>query len=227
MKLHANAALSLNQRRRLVRRVVDEGSSLAEAAKAAEVSERTATKWVHRYRAEGEAGLLDRSSAPHHVHNRPPESRVQVIAWLRRLRMTGPEIAEVLEMATSTVGAVLDRIGLGKLSRLEPPSPLAATRSSAPVSCSTSTSRSSGGSAPREPATGPSGGGPSTGVASGRPSTAVPASGSAGSSPTSASTTRPGSPTPRCSPTSARPPRSPSSVPAFASTASAGSRSSG
>jgi transposase InsO family protein/transposase len=123
MKLHTNAALSLNQRRRLVRRVVEEGWSLAEAAKAAEVSERTAGKWACRYRAEGEPGLLDRSSAPHHVHNRTPEARVQLIAWLRRLRMTGPEIAEVLEMATSTVGAVLDRIGLGKLSRLEPPEP--------------------------------------------------------------------------------------------------------
>jgi transposase InsO family protein len=47
-----------------------------------------------------------------------------VIALLRRLRMTGPEIAEVLEMATATVSAVLKRIGHGKLSRLEPPEPV-------------------------------------------------------------------------------------------------------
>jgi transposase len=83
MKLHANAALSLSQRRRLTRRVVEEGWSLAEAAKAAEVSERTAGKWAARYRAEGEAGLLDRASAPRHVHNRTPEDRTRVIAWLR------------------------------------------------------------------------------------------------------------------------------------------------
>ena len=50
---HANAALSLNQRRRLARRVVGDGWSLAEAAEAAEVSERTARKWVCRYRQEG------------------------------------------------------------------------------------------------------------------------------------------------------------------------------
>jgi transposase InsO family protein/transposase len=124
MKLHGNAALSLNKRRQLARRVVKGRWSLAEAAAAAEVSENTARKWVRRFRAEGESGLLDRSSAPHSVHNATPEDRVQVIAALRRLRFTGPEIAELLAMATSTVGAVLNRIGLGKLSRLEPPEPV-------------------------------------------------------------------------------------------------------
>jgi transposase InsO family protein len=124
MKLHASAALSLKKRKLLVHRVVEEGWSLAEAAEAAEVSERTAGKWISRYRAEGEVGLLDRSSAPRKVHNRTPEDRVQVIAALRRLRFTGPEIAEVLEMAISTVSAVLRRIGLGKLQRLEPPEPV-------------------------------------------------------------------------------------------------------
>jgi transposase InsO family protein len=123
MKLHANAALSLNQRRRMVRRVVDEGWSVTKAAEAAEVSERTSSKWVERYLAEGEAGLLDRCSAPHSIPHRTPEDRVEVIAALRRLRMTGAEIAFCLGMALSTVSAVLTRIGLGKLSRLEPPEP--------------------------------------------------------------------------------------------------------
>jgi transposase InsO family protein len=124
MKLHANAALSLNQRRRLVRRINEEGWSLVEAARAAETSERTAGKWSRRQRAEGESGLRDRSSAPHRVHNRTPDDRVEAIAALRRLRFTGPEIAEVLEMPTSTVSAVLRRSGLGRLSRLEPPEPV-------------------------------------------------------------------------------------------------------
>jgi transposase InsO family protein len=123
MKLHANAALSLNQRRRMVRRVVDEGWSLTEAAEAAEVSERTCSKWVGRYRAEGEAGLSDRSSAPRSIPHRTPADRIEAIAALRRLRMTGAEIADCLGMALSTVSAVLLRIGLGKLSRLEPPEP--------------------------------------------------------------------------------------------------------
>jgi transposase InsO family protein len=88
------------------------------------VSAKTAGKWVRRYRAEGEAGLLDRSSAPKRVHNATPPERVEAIAALRRVRLTGPEIAETLEMATSTVSAVLKRIGLGKLSRLEPEEPI-------------------------------------------------------------------------------------------------------
>ena len=58
------------------------------------------------------------------LHNATPEDRIEAIAALRRLQLTGPEIAEVLEMATSTVSAVLKRIGLGKLSRLEPTEPI-------------------------------------------------------------------------------------------------------
>jgi transposase InsO family protein len=124
MQLHANAALSLNQRRRMVGRVVEHGWSLTKAAEAAEVSDRTCAKWVGRYRAQGEVGLRDRSSAPRSIPHRTPADRVEVIELLRRLRMTSAEIAECLGMALSTVSAVLARIGLGKLSRLdslEPP----------------------------------------------------------------------------------------------------------
>jgi len=72
----------------MVRRVVDRRWSLREAAEAAGVSERTASKWVARYRSEGEAGLADRSSAPQTVANRTEERRIETIAALRRLRMT-------------------------------------------------------------------------------------------------------------------------------------------
>src|SRR5271165_5090413 len=118
MNLHANAALSLNRRRQLCRRVVDEGWTLTKAAEAADVSVRCARKWVGRYRAEGELGLLDRSSAPGSIPHRTEEERVQAIAALRRLRFTGPEIAETLGMALSTVSGILTRIGMGKLGRL-------------------------------------------------------------------------------------------------------------
>jgi len=123
MKLHANAPLGPKGRATMVRRVLEEGIALTEAAEAAGVSARTAGKWVRRYREEGEAGPVDRSSAPRRVHNATSLERVEAIAALRRLRLTGPEIAETLEMATSTVSAVLKRIGLGKLSRLAPPEP--------------------------------------------------------------------------------------------------------
>jgi transposase len=118
MKLHANAALSLRQRERMARRVVELGWSLTKAAAAAEVSERTCSKWVRRYRAEGLAGLADRSSAPGVVANRTEEQTVQVIAALRRLRFTGPDIAELLDRPLSTVSGILTRIGMGKLGRL-------------------------------------------------------------------------------------------------------------
>jgi transposase InsO family protein len=118
MQLHANAALSLKRRALLVREVVEEHRSIAEAAAAAGVSEKTCRKWVARFRAEGRAGLRDRSSAPKTVANRTDQRRVETIAALRRLRFTGPEIAEVLGMALSTVSGILQRIGLGKLGRL-------------------------------------------------------------------------------------------------------------
>ncbi len=90
MKLHANAALGPKGRAVMVRHVVKEGWPLVEAAQAAGVSERTASKWVDRFRREGEAGLADRSSAPQTVANRTGERRIETIAALRRLRMTGP-----------------------------------------------------------------------------------------------------------------------------------------
>ena len=118
MKLHANAALSLNGRRRLVERVLEQDWSLTKAAEAAEVSDRTAAKWVARYVVEGEAGLLDRSSAPTVVANRTDEQRIQAIAALRRLRFTAAELAEIFAMPLSTVSGILTRSGMGKLGRL-------------------------------------------------------------------------------------------------------------
>jgi transposase InsO family protein len=122
MRLHANARLSVKGRELLIERL-RAGWSLTQAAMAAGVSERTARKWRDRHRAEGAAGLLDRSSAPMSVPARTSEDRIEVIAALRRLRFTGAEIAELLGMALSTVSGILQRIGMGKLGRLglEPP----------------------------------------------------------------------------------------------------------
>jgi len=120
MNLHGNAELSLNKRRRLATRVHEHGWTVTKAAEAAEVSVRTARKWVRRHRAEGELGLLDRSSRPHSSPTATPEPRVQLIALLRRsTRMTGAEIAEVLAMPITTVQGIITRIGLGRLSRLD------------------------------------------------------------------------------------------------------------
>jgi transposase InsO family protein len=123
MKLHANARTCPNSRRLLVRRVEDEGWALIPAAEAAGISERSARKWLGRWRSEGEAGLRDRSSAPRRRPTRLPADRLKVIEALRRLRMTAAEIAEVLGIALSTVSRWLRRIGLGRRSALAPPEP--------------------------------------------------------------------------------------------------------
>jgi hypothetical protein len=78
----------------------------------------SARKWAGRYRAEGELGLRDRSSAPHRIPHRTSQQRVAATAAPRRLRFTGPDIAEVLGMPLSTVSGILQRIGMGKLGRL-------------------------------------------------------------------------------------------------------------
>ncbi len=122
MKLHANARTCPKSRRLLVDRL--EGDwSLRSAAEAAGVSERTAAKWLARWRGEGEAGLEDRSSAPRRRPTRIPTDRLEAIEALRRLRMTAAEIAEALGMALSTVSRWLRRIGLGRRSALAPPEP--------------------------------------------------------------------------------------------------------
>ncbi len=118
MKLHANAALTLRQRRRMVLRVLEDGCSIAAAAAAENTSSKTCGKWLSRYRAQGECGLRDRSSAPRRQARQTSPDRVEVIAALRRLRFSGPEIAELLEMPVSTVSGVLKRIGMGKLGRI-------------------------------------------------------------------------------------------------------------
>jgi transposase InsO family protein len=118
MKLHANAALSWSGRRLLCERVLVDRWTLTAAAEAAGVSVRCARKWVGRYRAEGDRGLHDRSSAPRRVANRTPADRVAVIMGLRQLRMTAAEIAETLAMPLSTVSAVLTRSGVGRLGRI-------------------------------------------------------------------------------------------------------------
>jgi len=117
MRLHANARLGPRGRAVMVERVLG-GWSAAEAARAAGVSAQTCRKWVARYRAEGRPGLLDRPSVAHRIPRRTPQGRVAAICALRRVRFTGAQIAEILDMPASTVSAVLRRHGLGRLGRL-------------------------------------------------------------------------------------------------------------
>jgi transposase InsO family protein len=118
MRCHANARLSPIGRRLLVDRIDRDGWTVRQAAESAGISERTARKWLARFRVEGAAGPHDRSSAPKTVANRTDPQTVATICALRRLRFSGPELADLLELPCSTVSAVLKRCGLGKLGRL-------------------------------------------------------------------------------------------------------------
>jgi transposase InsO family protein len=123
MELHANARTCPKSRRLLVDRVVREDWPVTAAAAAAGVAERTVYRWLKRWREEGEAGLLDRSSRPHRSPTQLARSKVEAIRALRALHMTAAQIAESLSLALSTVSLWLKRIGLGKRSRLEPLEP--------------------------------------------------------------------------------------------------------
>ena len=91
MKLHANAKLTPASRLLLCRRIQEEGRSLAEAAEAAGVSERTARKWLARYRTEGAPGLTDRSSRPQRIPRRTAPDRARAVIGLRRAGMAPAE----------------------------------------------------------------------------------------------------------------------------------------
>jgi transposase InsO family protein len=132
MEVHANAPLSPIGRRRVVDRVVGQRWSVAAAAEAAGVTERTVYRWLARWRAEGPAGLVDRRSVPKRIPHKTPPERVAAICQLRQGHLTAAEIAEALSMALSTVSAVLLREGLGKRSRLQPLEPVNRYERSAP-----------------------------------------------------------------------------------------------
>src|SRR5580658_7509320 len=95
MNVHKNARLTPSGRALLAARVTD-GWTVKAAALAAGVSRRTAHKWLGRHRLGGERRHHDRSSAPRRCPRRTPPGQVAQIERLRRERMTGPQIAQLL-----------------------------------------------------------------------------------------------------------------------------------
>jgi transposase InsO family protein len=124
MNAHKNARTTPFGRAVMVRRVREDGWTVAAAAAAFEVSARTVRKWLARFRSEGDAGLQNRSSAPRRVANKLPTPWLAMVLRLRReYRMTGEEIGDRLHLARSTVAGHLRRLGLGRLAALEPSEP--------------------------------------------------------------------------------------------------------
>jgi transposase InsO family protein len=122
---HKNARTTPLGREAMIRRIVEEGVSVAEVAAGFGISERTARKWLARWKREGAAGLQNRSSRPRTVANRLSDAAVTGIEQLRReYRLTGEAIAAKLTLARSTVAGWLKRRGIGRLKSLAEAEPV-------------------------------------------------------------------------------------------------------
>jgi len=123
MDIHKNARLTPLGRERMVKMVLG-GQTPQAVSEAVGVCPRTVRKWVARYREEGPPGLQDRSSRPKRLHQPTPQAVVEQIEALRRQRLTGKAIAAATGVSSATVSRVLRRLGLNRLSALEPAQPV-------------------------------------------------------------------------------------------------------
>jgi transposase InsO family protein len=124
MNIHKNARTTPQSRALIVRRVLLEHWPVSAVAIAFGVSERTVYKWLARYRTEGLPGLGDRRSIAHRRPHALAPAWLALIRLLRQAKLVAAEIAARLPLARSTVSAVLSRLGLGRLSYLNPPPPV-------------------------------------------------------------------------------------------------------
>lgn len=124
MNSHKHARLTPKGRALLVSRVLDEGWTVADASLAAGVSQRTSYKWLARFKAEGELGLLDRSSRPRHCPRGLSAQEQGSLEALRRQRWPLWRIAMQAGRGVATVSRCMKRLGLSRLKSLEPPVPI-------------------------------------------------------------------------------------------------------
>lgn len=118
---HRNARLNFRGRQLLVQRVVEDDWAVAHAAKAQGVSRQCAHRWISRYRAEGETGLYDRSSRPHHRPNQTPAAVEEAIVAKRHQERRGQDwLGLELGVPGRTVGRVLRRHRVPYLRECDP-----------------------------------------------------------------------------------------------------------
>lgn len=124
MNVHKNAPFTPEGRLRMVKRAQEPGVSATQVAREFGTTPHTVLKWKGRYEAEGEAGLQDHSSRPHTPHPRQLSKRqVRRIVTLRKRRWTMRRIADEAGCSESVVSLYLKRLGLNRLSALEPKPP--------------------------------------------------------------------------------------------------------
>jgi transposase/ribosomal protein L30/L7E len=132
MDTHKNAPLTPKGRETMVRAVIERGLSKAEAARRFNATPKTVAKWVVRFRAEGVAGLQDRSSRPRSSPSQAAPATCARVAALRRQRCTGKQIAAEVGVSAATVSRILKRLGLNRLAALEPAEPVRRYERAAP-----------------------------------------------------------------------------------------------
>ena len=124
MNIHKNARLTPSRREEMALSVIEGRLSKALAARVYGVSAKIVARWVERYKLEGRAGMVDRSSRPGRMPNTTDPSIVARIVALRRQRWTGRHIAQEVGVSPATVSRVLKRTGLSRLKDLEPAVPV-------------------------------------------------------------------------------------------------------
>jgi transposase InsO family protein len=132
MDTHKNAALTAKGREMMVRAVVEFGLSKAAAARQFHTTAKTVAKWVDRFEVEGAEGLQDRSSRPLSSPNQTAPAICAAVETLRRQRHTGEQIAAEVGVSAATVSRILRRLGLNRLSALEPAEPVRRYERAAP-----------------------------------------------------------------------------------------------
>jgi transposase InsO family protein len=123
MNSHKHARLTAKGRALLVSRVQQEGWTLRAAAEAAGISVRTVSKWLARYRAQGPAGLVDRSSRPRRSPRALSGQEIERLRDLRLQRWPQWRIAQEARRGVATISRCMSRLGLSRLDRLEPAAP--------------------------------------------------------------------------------------------------------
>jgi transposase InsO family protein len=124
MNIHKNARLTPLRREEMALLVIEGGLSKAHAARVYGVSAKIVARWVERFRAEGRAGMADRTSRPQHTPRLTDVRVVERIVTLRRQRWTGKHIAHEVGVSPATVSRVLRRAGLSRLKDLDPAEPV-------------------------------------------------------------------------------------------------------
>jgi transposase InsO family protein len=132
MDTHKNASLTAKGRETMVRSVIEGGLSKAAAARQFNTTPKTVAKWIGRFEAGGVEGLGDRSSRPLSSPSQTPWAVCAAVEALRRQRHTGEQIAAEVGVSAATVSRILRRLGLNRLSALEPAEPVRRYERAAP-----------------------------------------------------------------------------------------------